>query len=140
MQSAFTTHPFVKVNQHCLINLVIAFDCGPINTLHIQNGRKNKQQKHSTNSDHTPQFVVVVVVVVVVILVVVVVNSCIYLSIVSYFQRCFNSLTLMTKQWSRNEFHVGGAIFIFLVVYNFSANKACKRCFLLPSTKIAIQV
>ena len=43
-------------------------------------------------------------------------------------------------QWSRNEFHVGGAIFIFLVVYNFSANKACRRCFLLPSTKIAIQV
>ena len=43
-------------------------------------------------------------------------------------------------QWSRNEFHVGGAIFIFLVAYNFSANKACRRCFLLPSTKIAIQV
>ena len=32
-----------------------------------------------------------------------------------------------TVQWSRNEFHVGGAIFIFLVVYNFSANKACRR-------------
>ena len=45
-----------------------------------------------------------------------------------------------TYQWSRNEVHVGGAIFIFLVVYNFSANQACRRCFLLPSTKIAIQV
>ena len=43
-------------------------------------------------------------------------------------------------QWSRNEFHVGGGHFQFLVVHNFSANKACKRCFLLPSTKIAIQV
>ena len=84
----------VKVNQHCLINLVIAFDCGPINTLHIHNGRKNKQQKYPTNSDHLPQFVVVVVILVVV---VVVVNSCIYFTIVSYFQRCFNSLTLMTK-------------------------------------------
>ena len=47
---------------------------------------------------------------------------------------------IYNMQWSRNEFHVGGAIFIFLVVYNFSANKACRRCFLLPSTKIAIQV
>ena len=47
---------------------------------------------------------------------------------------------VIDRQWSRNEFHVGGAIFIFLVVYNFSANKACRRCFLLPSTKIAIQV
>ena len=48
---------------------------------------------------------------------------------------------VLPLQWSRNEFHVGGgAIFVFLVVYNCSAKNACRRCFLLPSTKTAIQV
>ena len=68
-------------NQYCS-NLLKNPTVGGLTPLNIHYGLKTKQ----TKPDHTPQFIIVVVV-----------NSCIYLTIVSYFQRCFNSLTLMTK-------------------------------------------